>query len=64
MKISNYQTSLLYAIQGAVGKGGWGCKKEQNAFSRDPKFAEALGTGNPILKYVVVLTVVSIFVVI
>ena len=22
MKISNYQTSLLYVIQGAVGKGG------------------------------------------
>ena len=33
-------------------------------FSRDPKIAQVVGTGNPILKYVVVLTVVSIFVVV
>ena len=36
----------------------------EGVFSRDPKIAQVLGTGNPILKYVVVLTVVIMFVVV
>ena len=32
MKISNYETSLLYAIQGAVGKGG-GVRDNKMLFS-------------------------------
>ena len=37
MKISNNETSLLFAIQGAVGKGG--CKREQDVVFKIDNFS-------------------------